>query len=56
MELPVYILSAHMAFSRLLAQLPHTLLLSTPSPLPDAPTEGHGCLPWLRHTLQAWEK
>lgn len=45
---PVYILSAHMAFSRLLAQLPHTLSLSTPSLFPAAPTEGHCCLPWLR--------
>lgn len=43
-ELPVYILSGHSAFSRRLAQLPHMLLWSTPSLLLGAPTEGHCCL------------
>lgn len=33
---PVYILSAHSAFSRLLAQFPHMLLLSTPFLMPGA--------------------
>lgn len=43
LELPVYISSAHTAFSRLLAQLPHILSLSTPSLLPGAPMQGHCC-------------
>lgn len=54
LELPVYISSAHTAFSRLLAQLPHILLVSTPSLLPGATNAG--TLPSLMALPQPWEK